>query len=138
MKGTWQTTSGGSGGTGLFILAIAALCVAGGWLAKNSGPFLNGTAHLLQALAELVLAVVVLAAAAAITWWQYRRRHPRQPPQFTRYRATTMQPTQPRATLHPPTHQAIAPPSQRPEIHLHIHGNADPERIAAALQQHLE
>ena len=136
MRGTWQTTSGGSGGVALAVV-IAAIVLAG-----------TGAA---SAIASAVVTVVIIAAVcgvlavAAAVWLTGRNRK-----QAARVGAELVQrrQTRPDQPARPIALQAVVqpPPGSRPrleetskpalepgrELHLHFHGMSA-DQIAAVM-----
>jgi len=141
MKGTWQTTGGGGGGVAGPVLAVAALCVAGGYLAQHLAPGLHAGGEFLTGLAELVITVAASVTVAAIggcvAMWAYRRRHPRKPPPWAgtlraRQLPPARRPADAPATV--PPMNALPPARSGGDIHLHLHGLTT-DQVAEAMRQ---
>jgi len=128
MRGTWQTTSSGSGGLGVAVIVALVLIGSGALTA-----IMHALAVLLiaAAVAVPVTAVSIIAMAANRT----RSERPGRPdgPVWVSREPSGMRPR-----LEVPHKPAIEPPRQlaAPEVHhhLHLHG-LTPEQIAAIVTQ---
>jgi hypothetical protein len=126
MRGTWQTTSGGSGGVALAVV-IAAIVLAG-----------SGAA---SAIASAVVTVVIIAAvwltgrnrkqAARVgaELVQRRRTRPDQPARPIALQAVVQPPPGSRPRLEETSKPALEPGR---ELHLHFHGMSA-DQIAAVI-----
>ncbi len=122
MRGTWQTTSGGSGGAAIAVIVALVLIGSGALTA-----IMHALAVLLIAAAIAVpVTAVSLIALAAIRTRSDRRGRPDGPVWVSR------EPPGLRPRLEVPHKPAIEPPRElgAPEVHhhLHLHG-LTPEQI---------
>jgi hypothetical protein len=130
VKGTWQTTDSGSGGT-LLIAVIVVIVMA---TAASAGAAIHAAAHELAELLRIVFIVAGvltgLTVAGIAGLWLHVRRTPRRPSwaaQVVQSPATAPQ----RAVEAPAAAQRVLPPRQ---VHVHFHG-VDPSEVAAIIQQ---
>lgn len=118
MRGTWQTTSGGSGW--LPLLAVVAVVVV----------LSSGAAASVSEFAVVLLAVVggVVALAVAAGTWLLVRMHRR-----GAFAPVISYQPQPQALPAAEPHRAVAAPQ---ELHIHLHGSeTEQARQIAAIRQ---
>jgi hypothetical protein len=117
VKGTWQTTDGGSG-LGVAVAAIAMAVVIG----SVAAPVIAVADALARAVLITAAVIVGLAGLGLLALLGHRLRY-RRPGGTTR--ASFLGTVQPRPTqalpAAPPTSAALPPPARR-EVHLHFHG----------------